>query len=67
MLHMTLLVSRSGPLIHLSYLTGVNDARLDVNMKSMDGPNALWHFDQNDQLRQFGFDAHGAIDDGLGR
>ena len=25
-------------------------------------PNALWHFDQNDELRQFGFKIHGCID-----
>lgn len=26
------------------------------------GPNALWHFDQNDKLRQFGFEIHACID-----
>ena len=28
----------------------------------VDGPNAMWHFDQNDKLRQFGFEIHGCID-----
>ena len=26
------------------------------------GPNAVWHIDQNDKLRQFGFETHAAID-----
>jgi hypothetical protein len=29
---------------------------------NVDGPNALWHFDQNDKMRQFGSEIHGCID-----
>lgn len=36
--------------------------RLTRREYSVAGPNALWHIDQNDKLRQFGFEIHGCID-----
>ena len=36
--------------------------RLSRREYFVDGPNALWHFDQNDKLQQFGYELHACID-----
>eukprot|EP00474_Spongospora_subterranea_P007837 CRZ08295.1 hypothetical protein [Spongospora subterranea] len=36
--------------------------RLTRREYHVEGPNALWHFDQNDKLRQFGYEIHACID-----
>ena len=36
--------------------------RLSRREYNVAGPNALWHFDQNDKLWQFGYEIHACID-----
>eukprot|EP00474_Spongospora_subterranea_P000744 CRZ01202.1 hypothetical protein [Spongospora subterranea] len=43
-------------------VAGRRKHRLQRRDYHVPGPNALWHFDQNDKLRQFGFEIHGCID-----
>ena len=55
-------VSAAQRRVDLASVLGGRKRRLVRREYIVDGPNAMWHFDQNDKLRQFGFEIHGCID-----